>query len=397
MRKNRLIYISLLLLTLIFVYFYGGRPPYMLLGLMFIMPIVSFIHLLISMNTLKYSQQITVRTPMKGDKVEFAEIIVNESFIPCCYIEISYFYSKYLTGFDNLSKKYWIGPLQRIEQKQHIEFRHRGLYEFGAFEIIFTDLLGIFRVRRTLDEYIKARVVPRVHNINMADLNNNENLETQIRSKKHFEDVSLFEDVRQYQYGDSMKRVHWKLSAKNRELLVKNYSGISRNRVTLLIDLETCKGAPDDILFKEDRIIESALSIVKSFSDRFEKIQAVFFDRKNLRNIQISNPQDFLSFYDLIGLMDFKADFPATQLLKFVVTNSMSSGNVIVVSASLDLDFLGELMEVSLKGIDTSLILCDSVNSDTPEEKLIVDIKSKGVLVTDGSLLISGEGVQVYG
>lgn len=369
----------------------------MLLGLMFIMPIVSFIHLLISMNTLKYSQQITVRTPMKGDKVEFAEIIVNESFIPCCYIEISYFYSKYLTGFDNLSKKYWIGPLQRIEQKQHIEFRHRGLYEFGAFEIIFTDLLGIFRVRRTLDEYIKARVVPRVHNINMADLNNNENLETQIRSKKHFEDVSLFEDVRQYQYGDSMKRVHWKLSAKNRELLVKNYSGISRNRVTLLIDLETCKGAPDDILFKEDRIIESALSIVKSFSDRFEKIQAVFFDRKNLRNIQISNPQDFLSFYDLIGLMDFKADFPATQLLKFVVTNSMSSGNVIVVSASLDLDFLGELMEVSLKGIDTSLILCDSVNSDTPEEKLIVDIKSKGVLVTDGSLLISGEGVQVYG
>ena len=393
MRKNRLKYICLLALTFIFVYFYGGKVPYMLFQLILIMPVISFIHLLICLNTLKYSQQLTVRTPMKGDKVEFSEIIANESILPCCYIEIVYFYSKYLTGFDDMSKKYWIGPMQRIEQMQHIEFKHRGLYEFGANEIIFTDLLGIFKIRRRLDEYIKARVVPKVHNIQITELNNNENLEAQIRSKKHFEDVSLFEDVRQYQYGDSMKRVHWKLSAKNRELLVKNYSGISRNRVTLLIDMESCNGEPDDILLKEDRIIESALSVIKAFSDRFEKIQAVFFDRKNLRNVQIATPQDFLGFYDMFGLMDFSSYYPVTQLLKFTVANSMNSGNVLIISASLNLDFLGELLEVCLKGIDTSLILCDSVNPETPEAKLIADIKSQGVLVVDGSLLLNGEGV----
>jgi len=397
MKKNRLKYISFVALAWIFVYFYGGRVPYMLAQIVLIMPVISFLHVLISVNTLKYSQVITTRVPMKGDNVEYCEVIVNESIVPCCYIEVVYFYSKYLTGFDRSNKKYWIGPLQRIEEKQYIQFAHRGIYEFGANEVIFTDLLGLFRIHRRVDEYIKVRVVPRVYNVLISDMNNDKNLETQIRSRRNFEDVSLFEDVRQYQYGDSMKRIHWKLSAKHRELLLKNYSGISRNSVTVLIDMRSGDGNPEDILLREDKIIESSLSVIKTFSDKYEKVQALFFEKGSLNNVQISNPQEFLNFYDTIALKDLDSRYSITELIKFTVLNNMSSGNVLIVSGSIDLDFLGELLEICLKGFDTSLILCETVEPESAEAKQIEDIRSQGVLVVESSIILNNEGEQNYG
>lgn len=393
MGKNRLRYISLIILAWVLVYFYGGRIPYMLAAVVLIIPIVSYLHLLMSFNSLMYSQRLSSRSPLKEDKVEYIEYFANESIVPCCYIEVVYFSNKHLTGFNSNNRSYWFGPLQKTEAVQHIQFTHRGVYEFGAGEIIFTDLLGIFKIKRKINESIKAGVMPRIYNVKVPELYNEINLEAEVRSKRYFEDVSLFEDVRKYQYGDSMKRVHWKLSAKNRELMVKNYNGISRNRITLLIDMQHTSGDAEDILYREDRIIESSLSVAKYFCDKYEQVEVVFFEKGIINSIHLANPEEFMSLYNILALKDFNSGYNILDLIKSIILNNMSSGNVLIVSASLDTNFLGELLDISLKGFDTSLILCETINKGSEEEKLIEDIKSQGVLVVDSSVVLNSGGV----
>jgi len=392
MRKNRLIYISFTILAWVFVYFYGGRIPYMLAYMVIFIPLVSLVQLLISYNFLMYSQRISSRMPMKGDNVEYIEYFANESIVPCCYIEVKYFSSKHLTGYNSKSKSFWFSPFQKSEEIQHIQFAHRGFYEFGANEIIFTDLLGIFKIRRTINETIKVRVVPKIYDVTVPELFNEINLEAEVRNKRYYEDVSLFEDVRKYQYGDSMKRVHWKLSAKNQELLVKNYNGISKNRVTILIDMQQRNGENENLLFCEDRIIECSLSMAKYFCDKYEQVQVIFFEKGILNNIEISNPEEFMGLYNVIALMDFNSGFAILDLTKTAILNNISSGNIFIVSASLDTNFLGELLEISLKGFDTRYILCEtSISAD--EERLIEDIKSQGAIVVDSSAVLNSRGV----
>lgn len=393
MRKNRLWYISFVILAWSLVYFYGGRIPYMLAYVVIIIPLVSLGHMLVCYNFLMYSQRISSRMPMKGDNVEYIEYFANESIVPSCYIEVKYFSKKYLTGFSSNSKSYWFSPFQKEEEVQHIQFAHRGVYEFGANELIFTDLLGIFRLNRKINETIKVRVVPKIYAVTVPELYNEINLEAEVRNKRYFEDVSLFEDVRKYQYGDSFKRIHWKLSAKSQELLVKNYNGISKNRVTILIDMQPVSGETENALFCEDRIIECSLSMAKYFCDKYEQVQVVFFDKGLMNNIEIANPEEFMGLYNIIALMDFNAGYPILDLTKSAILNSISSGNIFIVSASLDTNFLGELLEISLRGFDARLILCETINSGSDEDKLIEEIKSQGVNITDSSTVLKSGGV----
>ncbi len=59
-------------------------------------------------------------------------------------------------------------------------------------------------------------------------------------------DSSTVIDTRDYQPGDKLQRIHWKLSTKLDKLLVKEYGSISSNDVFVLIELyKNLEGAPD--------------------------------------------------------------------------------------------------------------------------------------------------------
>ena len=51
------------------------------------------------------------------------------------------------------------------------------------------------------------------------------------------DDVSQISQIRNYIPGDKLQNIHWKLSAKNEELQVKEFSKPYSDEVTLLVDL----------------------------------------------------------------------------------------------------------------------------------------------------------------
>lgn len=75
-------------------------------------------------------------------------------------------------------------------------------------------------------------------------------------------DSSQIIDTRDYQPGDKLQRIHWKLSTKLDRLLVKEYGSISSNDVLVLLELyqelDTSKNLSDEALSRKrfDRIFD---------------------------------------------------------------------------------------------------------------------------------------------
>lgn len=82
-------------------------------------------------------------------------------------------------------------------------------------------------------------VLPVIRRIEIAPAwaaRNNKDGETYSHTKSG-DDTSEVFDVRSYRAGDTMQRVHWKLTAKTNEFLVKEYSILNEQTVLLFLDL----------------------------------------------------------------------------------------------------------------------------------------------------------------
>ncbi|MDR1669115.1 MAG: DUF58 domain-containing protein [Oscillospiraceae bacterium] len=88
-------------------------------------------------------------------------------------------------------------------------------------------------------------------------------------------------DSRLYRYGDSPRRIHWKLTARQRELMVRQYESLETRRLLVVLDLQPFEAeARADC---EDALIESCLSVVHYALERQIDTTLVYGQNGELR------------------------------------------------------------------------------------------------------------------
>jgi len=105
-------------------------------------------------------------------------------------------------------------------------------------------------------------VLPRIHNINV-ELKARQQLGNIEAENKAFEDYTNISQLRKYNYGDSIKRIHWKVSAKKREFYVKEFQVSAMSEVYILWDLNKNHFAMDTQGIMDENCAECMLSIAK--------------------------------------------------------------------------------------------------------------------------------------
>lgn len=131
-----------------------------------------------------------------------------------------------------------------------------GRITFSCKEYILADLLGIFRIRVgcsmeecffVLPEYEEAPgfSLPEAY-AGAAELT---------ESARKGNDHNEVSDIRAYVPGDRPRDIHWKLSARGQELMVKERVSLSGSEHVLLLDL------PDDKVMAQKMLTEGCLQI----------------------------------------------------------------------------------------------------------------------------------------
>jgi len=145
--------------------------------------------------------------------------------------------------------------------------RQRGVFEMGPIEISTTDLLGIYRATTQHGEIDKIMVYPKIHDLRNFHIGTSQ-ITNEGTSRKKSNILSPHaSSVREYAYGDSLSRVHWKTTARTNRLMSKEFDVGSSNEVVILNDLDIsvqCGRLEDST---DELSISVTASLTKSYTD----------------------------------------------------------------------------------------------------------------------------------
>jgi len=145
--------------------------------------------------------------------------------------------------------------------------RQRGVFEMGPIEISTTDLLGIYRATTQHGEIDKIMVYPKIYDLRNFNIGTSQ-ITNEGTSRKKSNILSPHaSSVREYAYGDSLSRVHWKTTARTNRLMSKEFDVGSSNEVVILNDLDIsvqCGRLEDST---DELSISVTASLTKSYTD----------------------------------------------------------------------------------------------------------------------------------
>lgn len=255
---NRVEYIILLFLTLVLFVFLHHYFIFLCLVLLLVLPILSLRIAHYTIPRIKVS--IEEKFVPYGKQVEIPLVLHMDN--PTIFPVLNYnIYIKMWNCFYEKEEQVVINVPVRAKQQQIIKvpltFLYSGIVKVSLYEIRATDWLQMKSFRKKEEKQIEFLILPMEESLfeemkKIGGIGLEESLESQGKGESSAE----MKSIREYQVGDKLQKIHWKLSAKKQEFMVKEYDAMSAKELTILFEL----------FQSEDYILDTILDVVYSFA-----------------------------------------------------------------------------------------------------------------------------------
>ncbi len=335
MLLNRLLYSALFVVSFVFVYFYGGKMPFMLFYILLTLPVLSFAYAFLTYKRFNFGQELDKHMVTKGTALSYSFFLENTSpfFFP--FIKIKFF-STASMGNDVVEDTYSLPPGAVERHAVELPCRYRGRYDVGIQKIEVLDMLGLLSLSRPVPEPQYVIVYPRV--IPLARFRTTaSNVEIEIAAKpgKKSNSSNVISEIREYRYGDSMKNIHWKLSSKTGKLLVKSYDGASEAGVNVFMDLSLPPLEFAKSVIFEDKLIEAAVAIINYCVSRNISVRVVY-DAGSPVEKRISGNYEFNLLLKDLAEIPFQSETSMARLLGSHVSDFVNKTDLVIITGKPD-------------------------------------------------------------
>lgn len=256
MFRYRFSYGLLLFAALFFCIFFKEYLSFFTFLFLLLLPLIPLLFLLAAVRKTTVSLETDCSAVKK--KTDFCSYIVlkNTSLFPIAGAGIQISFENTLSGYKK--EETLLVPVNS-KTEQRVEYRMRSQYcgriRVKLTKVTYYDFLGIFSMHKTPSAQAELFVTPGIYPIDIEiDRTAAAEAESSAYSKeKPGDDPSEIFDIRPYRSGDRLRSIHWKLSSKLDELMVKEFSLPTDSEVLLLVELL----APD---------METANALIETFA-----------------------------------------------------------------------------------------------------------------------------------
>lgn len=382
MKQSRILYVCLLMATIIYIYFYGGKIPYMLFYVMVFLPLASLLYTLLIFLRFKYGQEIDKKLVIKGDKVNFIFTINNEDFFLYPYIRVTFHGAKTIFSNQFQLKSFSLKPFQGKSFSLELLCNYRGSYEIGIQSVEVEDILGLFSFKYKVFKPKFITVYPKIIYLNNFFLKTDFLSESHTVLNSKIEDMTTIADVRNYYPGDTLKRIHWKLTAKSRSIMVKKFQSTSETSAVIMLDLKTNPYELGLNIVLEDKVIESIGAVIHYCLFNWIPLNLVYFS-KELISIKAKNHMMFNEIYEILAIVKFNESIPVKDLLELYTNDAPAKTNILIFTSNLDYELYDQIYKTSVSGYDVSIIYTSPEEltgiKDTDADKIIDFLPEIGV------------------
>jgi len=172
-----------------------------------------------------------------GDRVTVDVTLHNAGWLPVPWFEVHETLPIQLITPPFYREVASLGPRERRHFHYTLSCRRRGYYPLGPLNMQTGDLLGIERRSLARVEPAYLTVYPRVVPLQQLGLPTRSPLVALPARSPLFEDPARIMGVRDYQPGDSPRRIHWTATASTGRLLVKRYQPAIARETLICLDL----------------------------------------------------------------------------------------------------------------------------------------------------------------
>ncbi|SEP66546.1 Uncharacterized conserved protein, DUF58 family, contains vWF domain [Lachnospiraceae bacterium RM5] len=296
----RLNYLSFIIFVIAGIIFYNDYALYVLLGILLLMPVISYFLTKKSIDKLNISLDLDKSNIGKNTPVKVTFCVENKSFVPVENIRVSY---EIKNCFYGNKQGYEINLIAIPFKKKKLEFNFDSIYcgrvEISVKKVMVYDIFSLFGFEKNVnlikDVAVCPYVIKKTENIPLSDSGRSD--EEELSSIKG-DDVSQISQIRDYIPGDKLQNIHWKLSAKKEEIQVKEYSMPYSDDVVLLINSYVNKDEPKVF----DEVIEKTYGIALDLIDQGRRFYFTWFDNKEMvfKKKEVNNRDELME-----AILDF--------------------------------------------------------------------------------------------
>ena len=346
-------------------------------------PAISFVLLIFSRLLVKIRIEYRSLTAEKFENTDISVTVTNRFIIPLSPAElIGCFPYRNSEKFEYHKLMISVPPFSSVTVNFNSPIRFRGVYKSGIEKLVIYDLFKLFRMNKTMKCYEDFVVLPRKLVIDPIIDTGDGDSET--LSQNNFSlDKNAFASIREYRAEDSIKNIHWTMSAKHDKLMVNQMERSIVGSWVIIPDLNEYFPFAEDNYEATDSIIEVMLALNLSLISMKQRCLNAWYSPadKQCEQFSVKNEEDNMLLFDIISRLPRQTDtFLPETVARSCMEASADISAVYFVTSQLRRDFIGKMTDIELFRNKRVKILLVSGAIETNEQAELAD----AVAVTQG-------------
>jgi uncharacterized protein (DUF58 family) len=204
-----------------------------------------------SLRRVEYRRRLSSNRVFFGEEMKMEVEVSNRKPLPLPWLQVDDEIPKEVTLLKGvvsadyslthqlLSNLFSINWYHKVKRHYTIQCPHRGYFTFGPTKISSGDMFGFYTRYQEIDTHDYLIVYPKMVPLEKLGIPSRQPL-GEIRTRNHiFQDPVLTMGIREYQYGDSLKSIHWKSTARTSRLQTKIFEPTTTIDMGIFLDVRT--------------------------------------------------------------------------------------------------------------------------------------------------------------
>ena len=313
----------------------------------------AFVSCLWARLTARCGQRLSSVSVPRGEKVTLRVAAEHRCLLPVSGIRGVFWYNGQAQEF-----LFPIRPFHAQERRLPLDARHVGIYEAGLQKVSVADIFGLFRFRVPVDrEGSSLTVLPRPFDIEKPRMVLGD--EGSVVLARSQEDYNAPDDVRAYRTGDAMKRIHWKLSSRKRELLVRRFEMPAPPDTLILLDCNEPLGGENVEEGKEclrDAMCETAVAVARMQMEDGSPVRLPMYG-KRANEFSSDQAEGLALLQEMLAAQPFGGGEDFARVLNLELRRMRRTGAAVIITTRLDAQVVEGVIHIRRMGPSARLYL----------------------------------------